>query len=109
MEKEPEVLMEYVSKIQNQLEAGIKERVVELGKASKVHYLPHQAMVRKESTTKKVRVVYDASSREGKVGTSLNDCLHVGPSLNSLLFNILLRFRENRVVLLGDIKGVFEC
>ena len=39
-------------------------------------------MIRKETSTTKVRVVYDASSREGKVGTSLNDCLHVGPSLN---------------------------
>ena len=55
----------------------------------------------------KVRVVYDASSREGKVGTSLNDCLHVGSSLNPLLFNILLRFRENRVVLVGDKEKAF--
>ena len=99
--------MEYASIIQDQLEAGIIERVVELEKAPKVHYLPHQAVIRKESTTTKVRVVYDASSREGKVGTSLNDCLHVGPSLNPLLFNILLRFRENRVVLVGDIEKAF--
>ena len=107
LEKEPEVLMEYASIIQDQLEAGIIERVVELEKAPKVHYLPHQAVIRKESSTTKVRVVYDASSREGKVGTSLNDCLHVGPSLNPLLFNILLRFRENRVVLVGDIARAF--
>ena len=107
LEKEPEVLMEYASIIQDQLEAGIIERVVELEKAPKVHYLPHQAVVRKESTTTKVRVVYHALWREGKVGTSLNDCLHVGPSLNPLLFNILLRFRENRVVLVGDIEKGF--
>ena len=72
-----------------------------------VHYLPRQAVICKESTTTNVRVVYDASSREGKVGTSLNDCLHVGPSLSPLLFNILLRFRENRVVLVGDIEKAF--
>ena len=42
-----------------------------------------------------------------KTGTSLNDCLHVGPSLNPLLFDILLRFRENRVVLVGDIEKAF--
>ena len=30
--------------------------------------------------------------------------LHVGPSLNSLLYDNLLRFRENRVVLVGDIE-----
>ena len=64
-------------------------------------------MVRKEATTTKVRIVYDASSKATKTGTSLNDCLHVGPSLNPLLFDILLRFRENRVVLVGDIEKAF--
>ena len=104
LEKELEVLMVYALIIRNQPEAGIIERVVELEKTPQVRYLPHQAMVHKESTTTKVRVVYDMSLREGKVGTSLNDCLHVGPSLNPLLFIILLRFRENRVVLVGDIE-----
>ena len=31
----------------------------------------------------------------------------MGPSLNPLLFDILLRFRENRVVLVGDIEKAF--
>ena len=72
-----------------------------------MHYLPHQAVVRKESATTKVRVVYDASSREGKVEACLNDCLHVGPPLTPLLYNILLRFRENRVILVGTQKRPF--
>ena len=90
LEKEPEVLMEYASIIKDQLETGVIERVFELEKAEKVHYLPHQAVIRKEATTTKVRIVYDASSKEKKSGTSLNDCLHVGPSLNPLLYDILL-------------------
>ena len=81
--------------------------MVELEKAEKVHYLPHQAVIRKEAATTKVRIVYDASSKEKKSGTSLNDCLHVGPSLNPLLYDILLRFRENRIVLVGDIEKAF--
>ena len=71
-----------------------------------MHYLPHQAVIRKEATTTKVRIVYYASSKEKKSGTSLNDCLHVGPSLNPLLYDILLRFRENRIVLERDIACV---
>ena len=51
--------------------------------------------------------MYVASAKIGKEGTSLNDCLHVGPSLNPLLFDILLRFREKRVALIGDIEKAF--
>jgi hypothetical protein len=39
--------------------------------ASKVHYLPHQAVIRKDAVTTKVRVVYDALSKECKSRTSL--------------------------------------
>ena len=86
---------------------GIIERVVELEKAEKMHYLPHQAVIRKEVTATKVRIVYDAFAKENKSGTSLNDCLHVGPSLNPLLYDILLQFRENRILLVGDIRKAF--
>ena len=52
-------------------------------------------------------MVYDASSKENKNVACLNDCLHAGPPLTPLLYNILLRFRENRVVLVGDIEKAF--
>ena len=55
-----------------------------------------------------MRVVYDASSKEGKYGTSLNDCLHVGPSPTPLLFEILLRFRENNIAIIADIEKHFS-
>ena len=69
LRKDPEILKEYDSVIKNQLEAGIIERVYELDQAEKVHYLPHQAVIRKEAETTNLRVVFDASSKEGKRGT----------------------------------------
>ena len=69
--------------------------------------MPHQVVIRKDAETTKLRIVYDASAKEGKNGTSLNDCLHTAPSLNPLLFEILVRFRENRVALVGDIEKAF--
>ena len=107
LKREPEVLQEYDSIIKDQLSSGIIERVTDLEGACKVHYLPHQAVIRKDAETTKLRIVYDASAKEGKNGTSLNDCLHTGPSLNPLLFEILVRFRENRVALVGDIEKAF--
>ena len=107
LRKEPDLLKEDDAIIKEQVELGIVEPVAELEKASKVYYLPHQAVIRKDAATTKVRIVYDASSEESKIGTSLNDCLHVGLSLNPLLYSILLTFRENRIALVGDIEKAF--
>jgi hypothetical protein len=96
LRKEPEVLADYDAIIQDQLKSGVIESVAALEKqGEKLHYLPHQAVVKKDAETTKLRIVYDASSKERKNGPSLNDCLHTGPSLNTLLFDILVRFREN--------------
>ena len=51
--------------------------------------------------------MFDASSKESKRGTSLNDCLHVGPPLTPLLYDILLRSRENRIGIVEDIEKGF--
>ena len=50
------------------------EKVVGLENADNVRYLPHQAIVRREATTTKVRIVYGAFSKGTKSSTSLNDC-----------------------------------
>lgn len=42
------------------------------------YYLPHHAVVKPESTTTKIRVVFNASSPTSS-GQSLKDCLHTGP------------------------------
>ena len=63
LKREPELLKEYDTIIRVLVEAGIVGEVAELGKVDKVHYLPHQAVVRKDAVTTKVRIVYDASSK----------------------------------------------
>ncbi|XP_011706472.1 PREDICTED: uncharacterized protein LOC105461663, partial [Wasmannia auropunctata] len=54
--------------------------------------LPHQPVINESSATTKVRVVFDASSKSSKE-ISLNDTLHKGPTIQSDLFSILLKFR----------------
>ena len=102
LKNEPEIMEEYNNIIQQQLNDGVIETVNGLEPAKKISYLPHMAVVRKDAETTKVRVVFDASCKERKSGTSLNDCLHVGPPLTPLLFDILVRFRENRIAIVGD-------
>ena len=51
-----------------------------------------------------MRIVYDAPCREKHHGTSLNDCLHVGPPLNPLLSDLLVSWRHHQVALVTDIE-----
>ena len=72
---------------------------------SNIYYLPLRAVVRHVKTTTKVRPVLDASAKVE--GVSLNDCLYSGPNLLSMIFDILLRFRTNKIALISDIRQVF--
>ena len=66
LQKGPEVLQEYDSVIQEQLKLGVIQKVAELEEADKVHYIPHLAVIHREAEMTKLRVVYDASTKEGK-------------------------------------------
>ena len=70
-----------------------------------VHYLPHRPVVREDRATTKIRAVFDASA--ATEGVSLNNCLFSGPNLLSKIFDILLRFRLNKIAIVADIKQAF--
>ena len=53
-----------------------------------VHYLPHQAVVRQEKETTKVRQVFEASAKVS--GPSPNDCLYAGPNHVNYLRKIFM-------------------
>ena len=107
LKTQPEILEQYDQVIKEQLESGVVEEVRQdqVLEPGNVHYLPHRGVVRLDRDTTKVRVVYDASSKV--FGPSLNDCLHVGPSLNPLLLDILLRFRVHEVAVTADVEKAF--
>ena len=73
----------------------------------KAFYIPHKAAVRKKAETTKLRVVCDASAKETEAQPSLNDCLHPGPPLQNLLWDVLVRSRFHPVLLTGDLKQAF--
>ena len=74
---------------------------------SKTHYLPHHAVIRDDKDTTRVRIVFDASAKVTQNSPSLNNVLHVGPSLVPKIVDILIRFRWYRVPLIGDIEKAF--
>lgn len=69
--------------------------------------LPHHGVIKESSTSTKLRVVFDASSKTSS-GKSLNDILHVGPTLQSSLFEVIIRFRFYNVALTGDIRQMYR-
>ena len=70
------------------------------------YYLPHHCVF-KDSTTTKLRVVFDASSKSPN-GKSLNDCLLLGPRLQDDVFDILIRFRLHQYALSADIAKMYR-
>ncbi|KAK3719160.1 hypothetical protein QZH41_005637 [Actinostola sp. cb2023] len=96
----------YHNIIQEQLEAGIVERVTDPPNGREF-YIPHKAVVREAAESTKLRVVYDASARAYDNATSLNECLNPGPPLQNQLWNVLVRARFHPVAITGDIKQAF--
>ena len=101
------MLEQYDSIIHDQLKDGIIEEVPGDLQVSKVSYLPHKPVIREHAETTKLRIVYYASCKDRSTNTLLNDCLHVGPPLTPLMLDILIRFREQPLMLVGDIEKVF--
>ena len=92
------------------IQEQLQQEVIEPAPATepeKAFYIPHKAVVRKQAETTKLRVVYDASAKETEAQPSLNDCLHPGPPLQNLLWDVLVKSRFLPVLLTGDLKQAF--
>ncbi|XP_065095607.1 uncharacterized protein LOC135717444 [Ochlerotatus camptorhynchus] len=71
------------------------------------YFLPHHAVYKEASSTTKLRVVFDASAKTTS-GLSLNDTLNVGPTVQSDLVSIILRFCSHQVVLTADVPKMYR-
>ena len=70
-------------------------------------YFPMHAVRKEESTTTKLRVVFDASAKSS-TGVSLNDSLLVGPTVHPSLIDVL-RFRTRRLALTTDVSKMYRA
>lgn len=71
------------------------------------YFLPHHANLKESSSTTKVRIVFDASCKTSS-GLSLNDIQMTGAKLQDNLFDIVLRFRTQRIALSADIVKMYR-
>ena len=106
--KNPTMLHDYDAILREQISKGYIEVVNEDPPATKgVHYINHHGVLKPESTTTPLRIVYDCSCKT-QAGVSLNDCLEEGPPLQNNMLHLYLRFRLYPVGLLSDIEKAFH-
>ena len=100
-------IQEYDEVMHEHIQNEIIEEIPECPTGEVVHYVSHHAIIRKDAESTKLRIVYDCSAKELPDKPSLNDCLETGPSLQPLLFDILLKNHINYYCITGDIKKAF--
>ena len=52
-------------------------------------------------------MVFDASAKPHPLANSVNECMHTGPPLQPLLWNIMIRARMSTDILLADLEKAF--
>jgi len=70
-------------------------------------YLPHHGVFKENSSSTKLRVVFDASAKNNR-GISLNDALFVGPVLQDNLIDIVMRFRFYPIAITADLQKMYR-
>ena len=75
--------------------------------AKNCYYLPHRCVLKSDSTTTKLRVVFDASAKT-TTGISLNECLMVGPKHQDDIFDNLILFRFFKIGMSADVTKMYR-
>ncbi|XP_075158079.1 uncharacterized protein LOC142231352 [Haematobia irritans] len=110
LSKTPELKREYDKVLREYEELGhmtLVKRNDENDDNEMNYFLPHHAVVRPESKSTKVRVVFNASKKTSS-GHSLNDVLHSGPILQQDLVKVLRNWRYYQFVFNGDIQKMYR-
>lgn len=98
---------EYADFVSDVIKNGYAEEVPQNqlnGRDGKIWYIPHHGVYHPKKGT--LRVVFDCGA--SFKGTSLNDQLLQGPNLTNSLFGVLMRFRQEPVAIMADIKAIFH-
>ncbi|XP_015189831.1 PREDICTED: uncharacterized protein LOC107073654 [Polistes dominula] len=71
------------------------------------YYLPHHGVLKPDSSTTKLRVVFNGSSASS-TGHSLNDIVHAGPNLMLNIFDLLIWIRQLKYLFATDITKMYR-
>ncbi|CAC5362061.1 unnamed protein product [Mytilus coruscus] len=72
-----------------------------------VHYIPHHEVLKPESKSTPLRIVFNSSS--SYMGHTLNDYWAKGSNVINDLLAVLIRFRQESIALAGDISKMYNA
>ncbi|XP_067622000.1 uncharacterized protein [Eurosta solidaginis] len=107
LERSPNLKSQYVAFMDEYQSLGHMEVVPYPNLNEPHYYIPHHCVLKPNSTSTKLRVVFDASCRTS-TQKSINDLQMVGPTIQSELVILLLRFRLHRFALTADIVKMYR-
>lgn len=107
LENKPHLKEDYCKVMEEYIQLNHMEKVPKEERNNLSIYLPHHAVIRGDSETTKVRIVFDASCKSSK-NNSLNDLLLVGPQLQEDLRSLIMRCRMKKVCFISDIKMMYR-
>jgi len=107
--REPQLHKLYCDFMKDYITAGHMEKLETniISKCDSSYYIPHHSVLKPDSTTTKLRVVFDASAKDVN-NNALNDFLLVGPKLQNDILSILLHFRLHKFVFTADIRQMYR-
>ena len=105
---DPTYARKYVTVIREYIDI-FAEEVLEPDKETEgpICYLPHRGVVKEDSSTTKLRIVFDGSAKCGRDEVCLNDCLMQGPNLVQIIAACLINFRTKLYAFSADIEKAF--
>lgn len=107
LELKPELKLQYVEFMKEYEVLGHMVKVIGQKQLAHAYYMPHHGVVREDSLTTKLRVVFNGSMKTSN-GLSFNDIQMTGPTIQNDLVSILLRFRQHMYVVAADITKMYR-
>ena len=99
----------YDNQVRDMVQRGVARKLTKeelINYKGPIHYISHHEVLKPDSKSTPVRIVFNSSANY--MGHVLNEYWAKGPDLLNSLLGILVRFRENEVAFIGDIKKIYH-
>lgn len=99
----------YDNQVRDMVQRGVAHKLTKeelINYKGPIHYISHHEVLKPDSKSTPVRIVFNSSANY--MGHILNEYWAKGPDLLNSLLGILVRFRENEVAFIGDIKKMYH-